>query len=111
MEYAIRTALIKAYRAVRAPLLSLSRLLRATVDARRLHRAAPYTEVQALALHTHTRKERSSSAPSAQVTVLGRPFGGSARVQGVRVAVGEAYVKALAGPGVLPRGGVGVGGG
>ena len=45
------------------------------------------------------------------MTVLGRPFGGSARVQGVRVAVGEACVKALAGPGVLPRGGVGVGGG
>ena len=57
------TALKHTNRTVRAPALPLA-LLRATVDARRLHRAAPYTEVQALALHTHTRKERSSSAAS-----------------------------------------------
>ena len=54
------TALKHTNRTVRAPALPLA-LLRATVDARRLHRAAPYNEVQALALHTHTRKERSRS--------------------------------------------------
>jgi len=69
------------------------------LGARRLHRAAPYTEVQALALHAHTRKERSRSAPSAQVTILG-----VAHLGGVRGGAVKALAGALSMRGVGVRG-------
>ena len=86
MEYAIRirTALKHAARCAlgaRAPALPLA-LLRATVDARRLHRAAPYTEVQALALHTHTRKERSELGSERSSDRPGTPIWGECQGAG-----------------------------
>ena len=86
MEYAIRirTALKHAARCAlgaRAPALPLA-LLRATVDARRLHRAAPYTEVQALALHTHTRKERSELGSERSSDRPGTPIWGESQGAG-----------------------------
>ena len=57
-------------------------LLRATVDARRLHRAAPYTEVQALALHTHTRKERSELGSERSSDRPGTPIWGECQGAG-----------------------------